>query len=150
MICGWITNSYIINFVITTILLAVDFWVTKNVTGRILVGLRWWNHVGPNGENAWRFESLEEGQREVHRGDSSTFWGGMVISVLLWGFLGFISLLKFSFDYLLLVFIAIALGFSNLYGYYKCSKDAQAQLSSAASGLAAKGFMAAMRTGNSK
>ena len=29
---------------ITVLLLAVfDFWVVKNITGRLLVGLRWWN-----------------------------------------------------------------------------------------------------------
>ena len=71
----------------------------------------------------------------------------MVISVLVWVLLGFVGLLKLSVDYLLLVVIAIGLGFSNLYGYYKCSRDAQAQLSKAATGLATKGFMAAMRRG---
>lgn len=24
---------------------AVDFWITKNVTGRLLVGLRWWEEI---------------------------------------------------------------------------------------------------------
>lgn len=24
---------------------AVDFWATKNVTGRLLVGLRWWEEI---------------------------------------------------------------------------------------------------------
>jgi hypothetical protein len=28
-----------------TLLLAFDFWTVKNVTGRLLVGLRWWNEV---------------------------------------------------------------------------------------------------------
>jgi Eukaryotic protein of unknown function (DUF846) len=32
---------------------------TKNVSGRLLVGLRWWNEVTDEGDN-WRFESLEE------------------------------------------------------------------------------------------
>ena len=32
---------------------------TKNVSGRLLVGLRWWNETTDEGSN-WRFESLEE------------------------------------------------------------------------------------------
>ena len=32
---------------------------TKNVSGRLLVGLRWWNEVTDEGGN-WRFESLAE------------------------------------------------------------------------------------------
>jgi hypothetical protein len=39
----------------------------KNVTGRLLVGLRWWNDASASESGtAWRFESLAEGQREVN------------------------------------------------------------------------------------
>lgn len=30
-------------FIIVTVLSGMDFWVVKNVTGRLLVGLRWWS-----------------------------------------------------------------------------------------------------------
>lgn len=32
---------------------------TKNISGRLLVGLRYWNEVTDQGSN-WRFETLEE------------------------------------------------------------------------------------------
>lgn len=32
---------------------------TKNITGRLLVGLRWWNEANDTG-SAWRFETLVE------------------------------------------------------------------------------------------
>lgn len=32
----------------------------KNVTGRLLVGLRWWNEGNSETGEAWRFESLAE------------------------------------------------------------------------------------------
>jgi hypothetical protein len=35
----------------------------KNVTGRLLVGLRWWNEGNSETGNAWRFESLAEVRR---------------------------------------------------------------------------------------
>jgi hypothetical protein len=53
-------NYFAIHFVITVLLEALDFWVVKNVSGRILVGLRWWNEVTEQGESIWRYESLPQ------------------------------------------------------------------------------------------
>jgi hypothetical protein len=52
-------HSYVLTFVMVTILSAMDFWTVKNVSGRLLVGLRWWNDVDEAGQNHWRFESFE-------------------------------------------------------------------------------------------
>jgi len=35
--------SEVFVFILVTVLSGVDFWVVKNVTGRLLVGLRWWS-----------------------------------------------------------------------------------------------------------
>lgn len=56
---SWFTTSFIFTFVICIILLAFDFWVVKNISGRLLVGLRWWSYVREDGSNDWIFESLE-------------------------------------------------------------------------------------------
>ena len=37
--------GYVLTFVLVTVLSALDFWTVKNVSGRLLVGLRWWNHI---------------------------------------------------------------------------------------------------------
>ena len=51
-------SGHFIEFFLTIILLlAVDFWTVKNVTGRRLVGLRWWNKVEEDGTSNWVFES---------------------------------------------------------------------------------------------
>jgi hypothetical protein len=42
---GIFTSNFIFVAVVTILLLAFDFWTVKNVTGRLLVGLRWWNYV---------------------------------------------------------------------------------------------------------
>jgi hypothetical protein len=44
---GWLAgaSNFVTITVICIILLACDFWVVKNVSGRLLVGLRWWNKV---------------------------------------------------------------------------------------------------------
>lgn len=47
-------------FIVTMLLLAVDFYYLKNIAGRRLVGLRWWNEVDENnGSSHWVFESQD-------------------------------------------------------------------------------------------
>ena len=71
--CGWqgaalafyvlfalFINNFVIIFVVTVLLAAFDFWVVKNVSGRILVGLRWWNEIDDQGESVWQFECLDQ------------------------------------------------------------------------------------------
>lgn len=41
--------SNVIIFICVTILAALDFWTVKNVTGRLLVGLRWWSYFDEKG-----------------------------------------------------------------------------------------------------
>jgi hypothetical protein len=49
-----------IAYLVVIILSAADFWTIKNISGRILAGLRWWNEVKENGEEVWIFESKNE------------------------------------------------------------------------------------------
>lgn len=52
------TNSFVLIFIICVLCFAFDFWVTKNICGRLMVGLRWWNDVNlQDGSNIWRFEA---------------------------------------------------------------------------------------------
>lgn len=55
--CEFFSNSFIANFVTVVLLLSMDFWTVKNITGRLLVGLRWWNYVDDDGNSHWMFES---------------------------------------------------------------------------------------------
>lgn len=57
MLCGWFSDSFITSFVFVVLLLSADFWTVKNITGRLLVGLRWWNYVDDAGASHWVFES---------------------------------------------------------------------------------------------
>lgn len=57
MLCGWFSDSFITSFVAVVLLLSMDFWTVKNVTGRLMVGLRWWNFVDDDGKSHWVFES---------------------------------------------------------------------------------------------
>jgi hypothetical protein len=57
------TDNFTLVFVITILLLAFDFWTVKNISGRLLVGLRWWNEIQPDGSNKWVFESANVSMR---------------------------------------------------------------------------------------
>jgi len=37
----------------------MDFYTVKNITGKFLVGLRWYSDFGPKGEEIWKFESFD-------------------------------------------------------------------------------------------
>jgi len=59
LLLGIFTKSFVVQFVLTVTLLAFDFWTVKNVSGRLLVGLRWWNDVDEDGAGTWRFETIQ-------------------------------------------------------------------------------------------
>ena len=41
VICPFFSDSFFVKEVVV-IAAAIDFWIVKNITGRLLVGLRWW------------------------------------------------------------------------------------------------------------
>lgn len=47
--------SNVLTFIFTVILSAIDFWVVKNISGRLLVGLRWWSDYDEKGNEIWKF-----------------------------------------------------------------------------------------------
>ena len=60
------SDNFILSFVVLILVLAGDFWWCKNVSGRMLVGLRWWNDVDAlTGESRWVFESKATAGRYV-------------------------------------------------------------------------------------
>ena len=113
--------------VICILFTAADFWVVKNVTGRLLVGLRWWNKVDPvSGTTSWVFESAvptsEQGSK-INSFDSKYFWMILYITPLLWTFFCLTAILWFQFQCFVTLATALVLSSSNVYGYYKCSAD---------------------------
>lgn len=49
------TDATLLIFILTVILVSIDFWITKNITGKKLVGLSWWSVMADNGEEEWVF-----------------------------------------------------------------------------------------------
>ena len=49
-----------LEFVFVVIFSSLDFWFIKNVSGRILVGLRYWNEIKQDGSEVWVYENENE------------------------------------------------------------------------------------------
>ena len=113
-------------FIIVIILNAFDFWFVKNVSGRILVGLRWWNEVRDDGTEVWIFESDHE--KRATSIDTTLFWSSLYIAPLFWGIFLIIELIGLSLMWFLVCLISFVLTFSNTIGYYKCSGEQKKKL----------------------
>lgn len=91
-------------FIITILLLAGDFYYLKNIAGRRLVGLRWWNEVDvQTGESKWVFESSDPGTKVVNATDSRFFWLSLYVQPLLWILLAVLAVVRLQFLWLPLV-----------------------------------------------
>ena len=71
-----------------TLLLAADFWCVKNVTGRVLVGMRWWARTrADTGATEWAFESRAGGEAAgaASELDRRIFWWGLYAAPAFFG-----------------------------------------------------------------
>jgi len=66
LICGILGVGFVKSFIIILLLLCADFWTVKNITGRLLVGLRWWNQVSADGQSKWVYESRKPAALKRH------------------------------------------------------------------------------------
>ncbi|PIA38019.1 hypothetical protein AQUCO_02900098v1 [Aquilegia coerulea] len=140
-------DSFVIIFVVTVLLAALDFWVVKNVSGRILVGLRWWNEINDLGESVWKFECLDqESLARMNKKDSWLFWWTLYFAAVAWLVLGIFSLIRFQADYLLVIGVCLTLSIANIVGFTKCRKDAKKQLQAFASQTIASRFSSTLQS----
>ncbi|CAL9149867.1 unnamed protein product [Musa hybrid cultivar] len=140
-------SSFVIIFVVTVFLAALDFWVVKNVSGRILVGLRWWNEIDEQGESVWKFQCLDqESLARMNKKDSWLFWWTLYLTAVSWIFLGVFSLIRFQADYLLVVGVCLSLSIANIVGFTKCRKDAKKQIQQFATKTIASQFTSSLQS----
>lgn len=134
LLCGWFSDSFIINFVVIVLLLSADFWTVKNITGRLLVGLRWWNNVDEDGKSQWVFEARRANSSNFISGaESRIFWLSLVVSQILWVVFFFATIFTLKFKWFMVVCVGIALNGANLFGYIRCKLGAKRKISSVAS-----------------
>ena len=91
-------------FIITILLLAADFYYLKNIAGRRLVGLRWWNEVDPqSGDSRWVFESSDPTVKTINATDSRFFWMALYLHPLFWLALAIFAMVRVQLIWLTLV-----------------------------------------------
>lgn len=134
---GLFGQEFISTFVTVILLISMDFWVVKNVTGRLLAGLRWSNYIDDEGNSHWIFENKNSASDKMANDpnlsqdnhdsesresttDASIFWTGLIMAPTLWVLFMFVAIFKLNIQWFMLVTLASILSLSNLYGYIRC------------------------------
>ncbi|CDW58671.1 Uncharacterized FAM18 protein CG5021 [Trichuris trichiura] len=124
IIGGWMIDGFIVTFLLIVVVESLDFWVVKNVTGRKLVGLRWWNYVDDEGKDHWKYEC-----RPVIL-QPQLFWTGLVVFPVIWCVLIALAFISLNWNWMVVcIFCSIMTG-SNLFGYLRCKWHSREELSS--------------------
>ncbi|KAJ7743166.1 Golgi apparatus membrane protein TVP23 [Mycena metata] len=124
LLSGFVTENYVLSTVAVVVLLAMDFWNCRNVAGRTLVGLRFWNQVDEDGESFWVFESRDP-SRPANPVDSRMFWIAIYVFPLLWVALFIVSLLRFKLTFIPIVILALVFNVTNAVGFTYADRDAK-------------------------
>ncbi|EXJ88194.1 hypothetical protein A1O1_05124 [Capronia coronata CBS 617.96] len=121
-------RNFVLVFILTLLLLSLDFYYLKNIAGRRLVGLRWWNEVNTStGDSHWVFESAPEGSRVDNKTDKRFFWLSMYTVPGLWVALAILALVRLqNLIWLVTIVIALVLTITNTVAFSRCDKFSQA------------------------
>ncbi|KAK4468340.1 hypothetical protein MN116_008134 [Schistosoma mekongi] len=136
LLCAWFTTSFVLPFIFILICLSLDFWVVKNISGRILVGLRWSSYTDEAGTVHWRYDARkpspidsadvsslsrrELAARIVRQQLSRLFWIGLIASPALWCVFFLASIFSLHIRWAFVCSIALCMNVANVYGYIRC------------------------------
>lgn len=140
---SFFSNNFTLIFVL--VILQLAFWTTKNVSGRLLVGLRWWNEIQLDGSNKWVFESAHVkfiNKFVIYRKYSNQlkyysrieiqivqihccFGRSYMVHLYFGGIFAFSCILTMKAFWLCVVVIAIVMNAANVYEFSQCNKDAK-------------------------
>ena len=111
------------------LMIAADFWFTKNVSGRFFVGLRWWNQIREDGSEKWIFES-NEGKKNYHSSEKWIFWGTLFGATAFWAAYVILSIITISLSptNFFIIMVGALLNGVNLMGFIKCARGARAEV----------------------
>lgn len=142
LLCEFLSTSFIACMVSIILLLSCDFWTVKNITGRLMVGLRWWNQVDDDGQSHWVFESRKgAGKQQASDSESRIFWLGLIVCPILWVIFAFSTLVSFKIKWLAVVIMGVVLQGANLYGYVRCKVGTKTSLKNMATNYFGRQFL---------
>lgn len=142
LLCEIFSSSFIACMVTIILLLSCDFWTVKNITGRLMVGLRWWNQVDDDGHSRWVFEARKDaGKQQSSNSESRIFWLGLIICPVLWVIFAFSTLFSFKIKWVPVVIMGVVLQGANLYGYVRCKVGGKTSLKNMATNYFGRQFL---------
>eukprot|EP00347_Sterkiella_histriomuscorum_P017759 403348106 len=121
-------NNLVMVYICVIVSSAFDFYVVKNISGRVLVGLRWSQYVDEQGKEHWVFLSSDQVQQN-DKINSRVFWFSSYATPAIWGLLFVWSILSFSPTNAIICVIAYLMAFTNLMAYIKCEKSHKSKIS---------------------
>uniref|UniRef100_A0AC35U2J6 Golgi apparatus membrane protein TVP23 homolog n=1 Tax=Rhabditophanes sp. KR3021 TaxID=114890 RepID=A0AC35U2J6_9BILA len=122
-------TGFIVQIVVFLILITLDFWVVKNISGRLLVGLRWWAQTNDEGHTKWVYEQAEN-QALYDPIESKVFWGALFFAPALWTFFVVVDFVTFKWIWMLLASMGLVMTSINAYGYVKCKWNNTSEITS--------------------
>lgn len=144
ILCTWFSDSFITNFVVIVVLLSADFWTVKNISGRLLVGLRWWNVIDEEGKSQWMFESRKSRKATVTATESRIFWLSMFVSQAFWIVFLLAAILTFNFKWVMVSIVGIVMNGANTIGYLRCKWGSRQNMTSMAKKFVSAQFIKSM------
>jgi hypothetical protein len=155
ILSGFFTSNYVLSTVVVVVLLAMDFWNCRNVSGRRLVGLRYWNQVDEDGESYWVFESRDP-SHPANPIDARMFWIALYSFPVLWVGLLIISFIKLNLSFVPITILALVFNVTNAVGFTYADRDAKQKWTSGMawnmgmSGLGGQLFSGVVKSGVGK
>lgn len=135
MFLNAIIGEEIITFVIVVLFAAFDFWTVKNITGRLLVNLRWHTEIDDFGNEQWIYESDEsmktleaaakagdeDAKRQLEKQtstpgaktDSWVFWTTLYTTPIIWALFVFGQIISFHLFWIITASICLTLSLTN-------------------------------------
>ncbi|KAM3147676.1 Eukaryotic protein of unknown function (DUF846) [Paramecium bursaria] len=132
-----LSSSQILCYILVIVFSSLDFWTVKNITGRLLVGLKWETVDLDNGKSDLKFFSRDN--FSINQVDAAFFWSSQVGFTIAWTVFGIKNLFGFSIFWLSLIAIVFSLLFTNLWGFYKCRGQHKAKMDKLQKDLKTKG-----------
>lgn len=121
---GFLFPSFTALFITIVLLLATDFYITKNISGRKLVQLRWWYDSTATSTDTFTFESHKQytSGPPINPIDSKLFWWSMYLTPAVWFVFAILCILRLKLFYFVLVAVATSMTGWNTYGFRCCDR----------------------------
>ena len=134
MFSGIFFSSTVFQWVLCIVTSSMDFWFTKNVAGRLILGMRWTNVVADDGTSHWKFEYVKHDAQEKAT-QRRYFWILLFAATALWGLFSFFNVIRLNLGWVFVTGISLSLAVTNAWGFYKCDKSIKNEVQKGASNI---------------